>query len=58
MSEEPGLHRRNFAELAQMIGDGRIRPRVSATFDLDDYESAFAVFTERTVMGKAVFRLG
>jgi NADPH2:quinone reductase len=58
MSEEPGLHRRNFADLAQMIGDGRIRPRVSATFDLDDYESAFAVFTERTVMGKAVFRLG
>ena len=57
MSEEPSLHRQNFAEMAALIADGRIRPRISAEFSLDDYEAAFAVFTERKVMGKAVFRI-
>ncbi len=57
MSEEPALHRQNFAEMAALIADGRIRPRVSAEFSLDDYEVAFAMFTERKVMGKAVFRV-
>lgn len=57
LREEPALHRENFAEMAAMIADGRIRPRVSAEFALDDYEAAFAMFTERKVMGKAVFRI-
>ena len=57
MAEEPELQRRNFAELAEMIADGRVRPRVSAEFSLDDYEAAFAMLTERRVMGKAVFRI-
>lgn len=57
MSEEPKLHRQNFAEMAALIADGRIRPRVSAEFSLDDYEEAFAMFTERRVKGKAVFRV-
>lgn len=57
MSEEPALHRQNFADLAAMIADGRIRPRVSAEFSLDEYENAFALFTNRQVKGKAVFRL-
>ena len=57
MSEEPSLHRSNFADLSRMIGEGTIRPRVSAEFGLDEFVDAFAVFTERTVKGKAVFRL-
>ena len=58
MSEEPALHRENFGELAALIAEGRIRPRVSAEFDLDEFEEAFALFTDRKVMGKAVFRIG
>jgi NADPH:quinone reductase len=57
MSEEPKLHRQNFADMAALIADGRIRPRVSAEFSLDDYEGAFAMLTERRVKGKAVFRV-
>lgn len=57
LAEEPELHRQNFADLAGLVAAGRIRPRVSAEFDLDDYEAAFALFTERKVMGKAVFRV-
>ncbi|MEX2423875.1 MAG: NADPH:quinone oxidoreductase family protein [Acidimicrobiia bacterium] len=57
MQEEPALHHENFAEMAGMIADGRIRPRVSAEFSLDEYEEAFALFTNRRVRGKAVFRI-
>lgn len=57
MSEEPALHRQNFADLARMIADGRVRPRVSAEFSLDEYEEAFALFSNRKVKGKAVFRI-
>lgn len=57
MSEEPRLHRQNFSDLAAMIGDGRISPRVSAEFTLDQYEEAFELFADRKVKGKAVFRL-
>ncbi|MDX1448003.1 MAG: NADPH:quinone oxidoreductase family protein [Acidimicrobiia bacterium] len=57
VSEQPQLHRQNFADLAAMIADGRINPRVSAEFTLDEYEAAFALFTDRKVKGKAVFRL-
>lgn len=57
LQEEPELHRQNFAEMAGMIAAGRLRPRVSAEFALADYEQAFAMFTERKVMGKAVFRI-
>ncbi len=57
MAEEPSLHHQNFSEMAALIADGRIRPRVSAEFSLDEYEAAFAMFTERTVKGKAVFRV-
>lgn len=57
MSEEPALHRQNFGDLAVMIADGRIRPRVSAEFALDEYAEAFALFTNRQVKGKAVFRM-
>lgn len=57
VNEEPALHRQNVSDLATMIADGRIRPRVSAEFSLDEYEEAFALFTNRQVKGKAVFRL-
>lgn len=54
---ERELHIANMTELGLMVADGRIRPRVSAEFALDDYEEAFGMLTGRSVMGKAVFRL-
>ena len=57
LSEEPAIAFRNFVELSGLIRDGSIRPRIWREFRLEEYEEAFSVFSERTVMGKAVFRL-
>lgn len=54
---EHDLHIANLTDLSRMVADGRIRPRVSAEFTLDQFEEAFDLFTGRKVMGKAVFRI-
>lgn len=58
LREEPETARANLADLAGLVGDGVVRPRISARFPLEAYEEAFAVFENRTVMGKAVFEIG
>jgi NADPH2:quinone reductase len=57
LDEEPAEAYQNFVELAGMVGDGRVSPRIWREFRLDEYEEAFGVFARREVMGKAVFRL-
>ena len=58
LKEEPETARSNFVDLARLSGEGVIRPRISQRFALEQYEEAFAVFENRTVMGKAVFEIG
>jgi NADPH2:quinone reductase len=57
LTEEPADAFRNFVELSGLVREGSIRPRIWREFALEEYEEAFSVFTNRTVMGKAVFRL-
>ncbi len=58
LEEEPERAQANFVDLARLSQEGVIRPRISQRFPLERYEEAFAVFENRTVMGKAVFELG
>lgn len=58
LSEEPRRALQNFVELTELADAGVIHPRVSQRFTLDRYEEAFAVFENRSVMGKAVFVIG
>ena len=55
LGEEPKAAFESFAELARLANEGVIHPRVSRRFLLDDFEEAFGVFANRSVMGKAVF---
>ena len=57
LTEEPQRAFQNFIELAELANAGAIHPRVSQRFRLDQYEEAFGVFENRTVMGKAIFVL-
>ncbi len=57
LSEEPQRAFQNFVELTELANAGVIHPRVSQRFTLDQYSEAFAVFENRSVMGKAVFVL-
>ncbi len=47
----------NAAELDAMATTGKITPRFCEAFDLDDFESAFRLITERRVLGKVVLRM-
>ena len=44
----------NMQELGGLLADGKIAPRVSGTFALDDYLEAFRAISERRAMGKVV----
>ena len=57
LSEEPTAAFQNFVELTALANTDVIQPRVYREFQLEDYEAAFGVFEQRTVMGKAVFAL-
>ena len=57
LTEEPETAFSNFGDLTRLVDEGHIRPRISDRFTLERYEEAFAVFENRSVMGKAVFVL-
>lgn len=54
-AREPALSTQNTNDLFEMILDGRLRPRITAEFGLEQYEAAYGVFTTRSVLGKVVF---
>ncbi len=52
--EEPEEYEKNFQELMDMYGSGKLKPLVTQHFPLADYEQAFNVFTQRRAMGKVI----
>jgi NADPH:quinone reductase len=56
-AKNPGLQAKNMQDLAAWISDGRLSPRVTETFQLDDFVSAFAAITERRALGKVVLQM-
>jgi NADPH2:quinone reductase len=55
-AREPDAHKANLDEMAGMLVDGVLQPRVSAEFALDDYREAFRTIAERRALGKIVLR--
>ena len=47
----------NMMELAAMIQDERLKPRVTETYPLKQYETAFAAITKRRAKGKVVLTM-
>lgn len=54
---EPQGHAQNMAELFQLYGEGRIKPRISARYPLDDAAQALMLMQDRKAMGKVVITL-
>jgi NADPH2:quinone reductase len=50
--EEPAEYEKNFTELLDLYGAGKLKPIVTQSFAVKDYVQAFNIFTERRVMGK------
>ncbi|MEQ6250851.1 NADPH:quinone oxidoreductase family protein [Sulfitobacter sp. HNIBRBA3233] len=51
---EPDMHAENMADLFRMYSDGKIKPRISARFPLEDAAKALEMMEDRKVLGKVV----
>jgi len=53
----PGDARRNMLELAELVANGKIKPRVTESYPLGQFTDAFAAITERRARGKVILTL-
>ena len=55
--KNPADQVRNVGEMAKMIAQGKLEPRVSEQYPLEQYVDAFAAITERRALGKVVLTM-
>ena len=56
-AKNPKLQIQNMMELAAMISDGTLTPRITESYALEDYKDAFRTITERRALGKVILRI-
>jgi NADPH2:quinone reductase len=56
-TRDPMASMQNFGELFSMVAEGRLHPRVTDVYPLEDFESAFGALTGRRARGKVVLRV-
>lgn len=52
--KNPDRQARNVMEMAALYAEGKLRPRVTEQYPLDQYANAFSAITERRALGKVV----
>ena len=55
--KDPAASSLNFEELFAMVAEGRLRPRVTDVYPLEEYEAAFDALTDRRARGKVVLTM-
>lgn len=58
MVKEPELYAANNAALLKLWEEAKIRPRISATYPMEDAVRALRQFADRTVVGKIILEMG
>ena len=56
-SRAPDESRNNMRELFSLVAEGELKPRVTATYALEDFVEAFAAISKRKARAKVVFSL-
>ena len=56
-AKNPKLQMQNVMEMAKLIADGILTPRVTESYALDDYADAFKAITGRRARGKVILRM-
>lgn len=56
-TKNPKLQIQNMMEMAALVADGTLTPRVTESYSLDDYADAFKAITERRARGKVILRM-
>lgn len=57
-SRNPTESLQNMAELAALVAAGKLNPRVTKSYPLEQYLDAFSAISQRRVKGKIVFEFG
>ena len=57
VAKNPAGHIQNIKELATLIGEGKLVPRISEKYPLEDYVDAFGAITGRRALGKVVLTM-
>jgi len=57
-SHDPGQAVQNMRELAAMVDEGRLNPRVTESYPMERYADAFGAITGRRAKGKVVLTFG
>ncbi len=57
VAKNPVANIENITELAGMVAQGKLAPRITEAHDFDNYLDAFAAITERRARGKVILRM-
>lgn len=58
IAKNPEKHRANTEEYLQMFAEGKIKPRISASYPLEDFVKAYDDLANRRAIGKVVLTMG
>ena len=58
LAQFPSESAENFRELVEMVDDGALEPKVTATYPLEQFAEAFTAIAERRTKGKVVLSIG
>jgi NADPH2:quinone reductase len=53
----PALHIENIREMVGLLADGKLQPRITTTYALEDYAQAYSDVAGRRIKGKTVFSI-
>jgi NADPH2:quinone reductase len=56
-AKNPQSQVQNVQEMMSLVAAGKLKPRVTEAYSLDDYVKAFAAITERRARGKVILRM-
>jgi NADPH2:quinone reductase len=56
-AQNPRVQLDNVKEMAKLISAGKLRPRVTESYALDDFREAFRTITERRALGKVILKM-
>ena len=56
-AKNPQIQHQNMLDMAMLIKEGKVTPRVTESYSLDDFAKAFAAITGRRALGKVTLRM-
>jgi len=56
-ARNPDLQIQNMSEIAALVADGTLRPEVTESFPLGEFEKAFQLISERRALGKVILQI-